>query len=246
MRCLLPPATAAVAVAAILCGARPAAGQTAQAPPDAAMLEVRETLAEARKAIDAYRSAGGKTGVPDHPAVRWHEMLWRYRERQPGSAAAAVATSEAINLLIRAGLPDAAHARVAALSRDDTAWERLAAYLYYEAVDRKDFAYAVGKLSEVASGTSSAPIKAAALVALGRAYRRQGDGPSAVTSLEAAQAAAPEAPTAREAASLLYDIANLSIGLTAPAFSGATRDGRRITLDSLRGSAVVLVFWSFG
>jgi len=42
---------------------------------------------------------------------------------------------------------------------------------------------------------------------------------------------------------LIYEIKFLSVGLPAPAVEGQTRSGRTISLASLRGKAVVLVFW---
>ncbi|HEY7666292.1 MAG TPA: hypothetical protein VH934_24500 [Xanthobacteraceae bacterium] len=206
--------------------------------------EVRKQLDAARQDIDAYRAGGGKSGVPDHPAVKWQETLWAFRETNRGTEAAALATAEAIQLLIRADLRDRAHARVEELSVDDLAWERLAAYLYYEGSASKDFGYVVAKLSEIAAGSSVASIKAAALLGLGRAQRRQGDVAAAVTSLESARAAAPDSMFAKDADGVLYDIRNLSVGLPAPAFSARSRTGRQISSDTLRGTAVVLVFWA--
>jgi len=241
---MIPRAFFSLVLLGFLGAARFASGQGTQPAANPAVVEVRETLDAARKEIDAYRAGGGKAAVPDHPATRWHETLWAYRERDPGSEAAALATAEAIQLLIRAELSDQAHARVEAVSADDLAWERLAAYLYYEGSARKDFAYAVAKLSEVAAGSSNAAIKSAALLALGRAQRRQGDNAAAVKSLESARHSAPESVSAREADGILYEIANLSVGLKAPNFSGKSRAGRAISLESLRGSVVVMVFWA--
>ena len=209
----------------------------------ASVEEVREQVSAARKAIEAYRAGGGKNGVPDHPAEKWSEALWSYRERTPGTPAAAMATAEAIQLLIRAELSDRAHARADTVASDDAAWERLASYLYSEGVSRNDYSYVTRKLAAVAEGTGAARVRAAALMSLGRAYRRQSDLPAAVKSVELARTIAQGTPAADEADGLLYDIRHLSVGLRAPDFSGAARDGRVVTLDGLRGQIVVLVFW---
>jgi hypothetical protein len=224
----------------------PAGSASAQPTPTAGstVADVRSTLTAARAEIDAYLAAGGKDGASDHPAVKWHSTLWAFRERNPGTEAAAVATAEAIQLLLRAELSDQAHAKADSLSADDLAWVRLSAYLYYEASWRKNYSYLVNRLSDVSARTNDGTVKSAALVALGRAYRRQGDMPLAVRTLESARAAAPESAPANEADGLLYDIAHLSLGLQAPAFSGTTPDGRTVTLDGLRGKAVALVFWA--
>lgn len=157
--------------------------------------------------------------------------------------AAAVARADAIQSLIREKKFDEAHAKADALSLDDPAWERLSAYLYYEASSRKDFAYLLSKLPAVASGNGRPSAKAAALVALGRTYRRDGKSEQAVASLEAAESAAPGSNPSLEARALLYDIRTLSIGLPAPAFSATDRSGRTISLDTLRGKVAVLLFW---
>lgn len=222
----------------------PAATASAQtAPAGSSVSEVRSTLTAARAEIDAYLKGGGKNGSPDHPAVKWQATLWAYRNGEPASEAAALATAEAIQLLIRAELFDRAHALADSLSSDDAAWVRLSSYLYYEASGRKDYSYAVTKLSDVAARSRVATIKSAALLAVGRAHRRQGDTALAVRTLEAARDAAPGSPSANESEGLLYDIAHLSIGLQAPAFSGLSPDRKVITLDSLRGKAVAMVFW---
>jgi hypothetical protein len=223
----------------------PAGSAWAQPTPAAAstVADVRSALTAARAEIDAFLAAGGKNGTSDHPAAKWHSTLWGFRERAPGTEAGALATAEAIQLLLRAELWDQAHAKADSLAADDLAWVRLPAYLYYEASARKDYTYLVNRLSDISTRTNDATVKSAALVALGRAYRRQGEVALAVKTLESAHAAAPESAPAHEAVGLLYDIAHLSVGLQAPAFSGTTPDGRTITLDSLRGKAVAIVFW---
>lgn len=105
---------------------------------------------------------------------------------------------------------------------------------------------ASGQTAQPGAGSTVADVRdtlAATLVALGRVQRRQGDTAVAVKSLESAREAAPDSASAREADGLLYDIANLSIGLQAPAFSATSIDGRAISLESLRGRAVAIVFW---
>ncbi len=216
----------------------------AQAAADAAVAEVRQTLDSARKAVEAYTTAGGRAGTPDHPAIKWESALWDYRDRYPGTAAAALGSAEAVRLLVRAELWDRAHARIDSLAPDDLAWPRVAPVVYSEGIARKDLPYAIEKLSRVAASTSNASIKAPVLVVVARAYRRQGDKDAATRALEAAMAASPGTPVAEEAEGLLYEIAHLSIGLPAPPIAGKARSGRAISLAALRGKPVVLVFWA--
>jgi hypothetical protein len=238
---------ASVFVGALLGTGHPVLAQTP--PPDAAaaaaaVAEIRQTIDTAWKEVQAYRTAGGKPGTPDHPALKWHTTLWTYREEHPGTEAAARATADAIRLLVRGEFWEQAHARTDAVGVDDPAWERLPSSLYEEGATRKDFAYTIDKLSKVASATTSAPIKSAALLQVGRAQRRQGDMAAARKSLEAARSSAPGTASAEEADGILYEIAYLSVGLVAPAFSAKARNGKTVDLAALHGRAVVLVFWA--
>jgi hypothetical protein len=220
------------------------AATLAQTPPAADDLaEVRKTLDAARKELATYKAAGGAPGAQDHPAVKWDAALWAYRERYPRSEAATMASAEAVRLLVRSELWDRAQARIDSLEPDDPAWERMPTPIYELSIARKDLRYSIDKLSRLASSTTNAQIKAAALLVLGRAHRRQGDTDAASRSLEAAKAAAPDTSYAKDADGLLYEIKHLSVGLPAPAISAQARNGGAIDLVSFRGKAAVLVFW---
>jgi hypothetical protein len=215
----------------------------AQPAPSQAMAEARQTLETARKEIEAYKTAGGAPGAADHPAIKWDAALWAFRERYPRTDAAAMGSAEAVRLLVRAELWDRAHARIASLDVEDSAWERLPPVVYEEGIARKDLPASIETLARVSASTTNASIKSSALLVLGRAYRRQGDKAAATRSLEAAKAAAPGTSYAEEADGLLYEIAHLSVGEPAPPISGKPRNGRAISLAALRGKPVVLVFW---
>jgi hypothetical protein len=218
-------------------------GIHAQSGETPAVAEVRKTLAAARKEVESYKKAGGAADAADHPALKWDATLWAYRARYPRSEAAALASAEAVRLLVRAELWDRAHARIASLDFDDPAWERVATPIYEEGIARQDLSYTIDTLSRAAAATTNPAIRSPILVVLGRAYRRYGDNAAATRSLEAAKSAAPGTPYAEEAAGLLYEIEYLSIGVQAPPLSGKTRNGRAIDLAALRGRPVVLVFW---
>jgi hypothetical protein len=218
-------------------------GRTGLAQVAPGVAEVRQTLDTARKDVDAYTAAGGRAGTREHPALKWESALWAYRDRYPGTDAAAIGAAEAIRLLVRAELWDRAHARMDSLAADDLAWPRVAPVVYQEGIARKDLPYAIDTLSRIAASTPNASIQAPVLVVVARAYRRQGDKDAATRALEAAKAAAPGTSIAEEADGLLYEIAHLSIGLPAPPISGTVRNGRAISLAALRGKPIVLVFW---
>lgn len=216
----------------------------AHTQPNAAVTEVRQTLAEARKEIDAYKNAGGAAGASDHPAVKWDAALWAYRDRYPRTDAAAIGTAEAVRLLVRAELWGRAQARLESVPFDDPAWSRVAAIVYEAGIARKDLPSAIATLSRAASSTTDASIKSSVLLVLGRAHRRHGDNAAATRSLEAAKSAAPGTAAAEEADGLIYEIRYLSVGLPAPPVSGKPRNARQaINLESFRGKPVVLVFW---
>ncbi len=219
--------------------------QIAQPAPATAVTDVRQMIADARKEIDSYKTAGGAAGAADHPAIKWDAAIWQVHDRAPQSEAGAIAAAEAIRLLIRAEVWDRAHARVESLGVDDPAWERVPSALYEEGIARKSFEYTIATLSRTAAVTKTAAIKSAALLVVGRVHRRQGDLPAATRSLEEARAAAPGTPLAEEAEGLIYEVEHLSPGLPAPPISGKPRNARRaITLDSFRGKPIVLVFWA--
>ena len=219
--------------------------QTPQSPSAATVADVQQMVTDARKEIESYKTAGGKPGGPEHPAIKWDAALWPVHDRAPRSDAGALAALESIRQLSRAELWDRAHARVAALGADDPAWARVPSVIYEEGIARKSFDYTIATLSQTAEATKTPAIKSSALIVIGRVQRRQGDRAAATRTLEADRAAATGTPQAAEADGLIYEIEHLSIGLAAPAIAGKPRNARRaITLESFRGKPIVLVFWA--
>jgi hypothetical protein len=133
--------------------------------------------------------------------------------------------------------------RVASIAADDPAWERLPSIVYSAGIARNDLPAVMTRLQHVAETTTRPSNKAAALIAIGRVHRRQGDGRAAVRILEQARSAAPDSAYAEEATGLIYEIEHLSPGLPAPTIEAKSRTGQPINLAALRGKAVVLVFW---
>jgi hypothetical protein len=215
----------------------------AQSAPSPTVAEVRAAVAAARKATDGYKPLAAGAAADSHPALEWESRLWAFRERAPQSEAGALAAVETVWLLVRAELWDRVHARIASIGYDDPAWIRLAGAIYSEGNERNDTRYAIDALSRAAAATTSPTINAAVLVTLGRAHRRAADFDAAIRVLEAAKAAAPGTPQAEDAEGLLYEITYLRPGLPAPAVAGRTRNKGAVDLASLRGMAVVLVFW---
>jgi tetratricopeptide (TPR) repeat protein len=213
-----------------------------QAPRPDSFDAVRQMVADARKEIEAFESSKPAAGS-QHPAIKWDGALWAVHERAPQTEAGALAAVEAVRLLTSADLWTRADARVDSLSMDDPAWQGLPWVLYEAGIERKDLPGVIARLSRVAEAAPQPTTKAAALMILGRAYRRQGDFSAATRSLEAARAAAPESTYAEESKGIIYEIEYLSPGKTAPAISAKARNGKTISLAALRGKPVVLVFW---
>ena len=145
--------------------------------------------------------------------------------------------------LVQAKLWDQVDARLDALTADDPAWERLPSVVYSAAIARQDLQLAIVRLTRLASTTTKPAHRAAALISVGRAYRRQGDLAAATRTLQDAKAVAPGTQYAEDAEGLIYEIERLSPGLPAPPISGKARNAGTISLAQFRGQPVVLVFW---
>jgi hypothetical protein len=214
---------------------------TAQSPQDP-LAAVRQMMADAREEIETFEKSTPATGSP-HPAIKWDAALWALHEREPRTDAGARAAVEAVRLLTRADLWSRADARVDSLPLDDPAWEGLPWVLYEAGIKRKDVPAVIERLTRVAHSAPKPTTRAAALMIIGRAYRRQGDPDAAKRALEASRAAAPQSTYAEESKGIIYEIDYLSVGKIAPAISTTARNGRPISLAALRGKPVVLVFW---
>lgn len=212
--------------------------QPAQDP----LAAIRQMVADARDEIETFEKSSSAATSP-HPAVKWDAALWAIHEREPHTDAGARAAVEAVRLLTQAAMWTRADARVNSLGLDDPAWEGLPWVLYEAGIKRKDVPAVIGRLTRVAESAPKPTTRAAALMIIGRAYRRQGDVEGAKRALEASRAAAPGSTYAEESRGVIYEIDFLSVGKIAPAISTTARNGRPIDLAALRGKPVVLVFW---
>ena len=215
---------------------------TLSSQPQDPLATVRQMVADARDEIETFEKSTPATGSP-HPAAKWDAALWAIHEREPRTEAGARAAVEAVRLLTQADLWTRADARVDSLSLDDPAWEGLPWVLYEAGIKRQDVPAVIGRLTRVAEFAPKPTTRAAALMIIGRAYRRQGDVDAAKRALEASRAAAPGSTYAEESKGVIYEIDVLSVGKIAPAIATAARNGRPIDLAALRGKPVVLVFW---
>jgi hypothetical protein len=153
------------------------------------------------------------------------------------------ATIAALRTLVTDQRWDELDARIESFPPDDPLWERLPPVIYQAGIERNDLPAVIATLSRIANATTSPSIRAAALLVVGRAHRREGNRAAATQALEQARDAVPGAPLAEEAAGVIYEIEHLSPGLLAPPITATARDGGTISPASLRGRPVVLVFW---
>lgn len=212
--------------------------QAAQDP----LAAIRQMVADARAEIETFEKSKPAAGS-SHPALKWDAALWAIHEREPRTEAGARAAVEAVRLLTQADMWTRADARVDSLGLDDPAWEGLPWVLYEAGIERKDLPAVIERLTRVAASAPKPTTRAAALMIVGRAYRRQGDVDAAKRALEASRAAAPESTYAEESKGVIYEIDVLSVGKTAPAIVTTDRSWRPVSLAALRGKPVVLVFW---
>src|SRR5262249_11942369 len=154
-------------------------------------------LRQARQEILEFRKAGGKNSDPGHPAQRWAQELWTWREKSPGTPDAAKATAEALRLLVYADRFTEAQALADRVPPDDPAWQGLARVLLDSASLQKDYSYFFVKLGSVLSSATDANTRAAVHLSLGRAWRKNGDDKKAEAALRSAIDLAGDSPAGK-------------------------------------------------
>lgn len=223
---------------AVLAMAALAAGQQAPKPSG-----VEAILRQARQEISEFQKASGKNSDPGHPAPKWAQELWNWRETSPGTPDAARATTEAVRLLVYADRFTEAQRWVDSVPPDDAAWQTLARVLLDSASRQKDYQYFFARLETVFSDATDANIRAAVQVSLGRAWRQQREEKKAEAAFRRAIDLASDSRAGKEAESQLYELLNLVAGRPAPSFTAAAVGGKRLSLADYRGKPLVLVFW---
>lgn len=205
---------------------------------------VEDMLRQARREIADFQKAGGKNNDPGHPAEKWAQELWKWRETAPGTPDAARATTEAVRLLVYADRFSEVQERADRIPPDDPAWQGgMARVLLDSASRQKNYTYFFAKLQSVLSVAADPNTRAAVHVSLGRAWRRQGDERKAEAEFRSAMDLAADSPAGKDAEAQLYEILHLAIGHPAPLFSAAAIGGARLSLADYRGKPLVLVFW---
>lgn len=107
--------------------------------------------------------------------------------------------------------------------------------------DHKTWIDALSRLSASAKEPTS---KQAAAFVKGRVQMSADMLAEAAQTFKALIAKAPDSQPVARAKQFLYEIEHLQIGMTAPNFEATTLDGKKVTLESLRGKPVLINFWA--
>jgi hypothetical protein len=207
---------------------------------------IDDMLRQARQEVSSFQRSGGKNNDPGHPAEKWAQELWNWRERSPGTPDAARATTEALRLLVYADRFSEVQARADRIPPSDPTWQSLARVLLDSASRQKNYTYFFAKLQSVLSDATDANTRAAVQVSLGRAWRRLREEKKAEAAFRSAMDLAGDSPAGKEAETQLYELLHLGVGHPAPSFSVAAIGGARFSLADYRGKPLVLVFWFTG
>jgi tetratricopeptide (TPR) repeat protein len=204
---------------------------------------VADILRQAHQEISDFQKAGGKNTDPGHPAEKWAQELWKWRDTSLSTPDAAKATTEAVRLLVYADRFAEVQARVDRIPPDDPAWQGLTRVLLDSASRQKSYTYFFAKLQSVLIDAKDPNTRAAVQATLGRAFRKQGDEKKAEAAFRAAIDFAVDSAPGKEAATQLYELLHLGVGQPAPSFSATAIGGARLSLVDYRSKPLVLVFW---
>jgi tetratricopeptide (TPR) repeat protein len=109
---------------------------------------------------------------------------------------------------------------------------------------RKNYVYAIGKLSWLAENTADKKTLAQAQFSLGQAYLKKGDRDLAKTAFRKVVADHPASSLAKEAEGNLYEMEALNVGQSAPQFAFKAANGAPVSLSAYKGNVVLLNFWA--
>ncbi len=234
-------------------------GAAVEAAPDAAAV-LERLAAEYKTARSEYARSRraqpkGSTGPRQQTKPPAEKVMWpKYRD----AAAQFAGTPEAAKFLVRTVQYAMRHEIEASQSALDTliadhagsgAWTDLTfTFLYYADKLGEE---RVAKAMDV-SITAHDAVTAAMLYARGAGVlRREFENPAAregalagaLVDLNRASEIAPESAHGKRAASTIFEIERLQIGMEAPDIAGEDLDGVAFQLSDYRGKVVVLDFW---
>ena len=212
-------------------------------PDDPELNRVQAMVRQAREESEQFSRSGSKASEPNNPNLKWAATLWEYRNKHPGTPATAIATTEALRLLVRADRISEMQTKADTVKLDEAAWKRAIYVLLEAAANKKDYNYLISKTQALSQNAVDPEIKVFAHLTLGDAYWKKGDLEQARVAFEAVVAQYPKTPSAEEAAGNLMEIELLNPGQLAPQFARTTIKGDPISLAGFKGQVVVLKFW---
>ena len=221
-----------------------ATAQNTSAKPDDPELErVQAMVRQAKEESEQFSKSGSKASEPNNPNLKWAATLWEYRDKHPGTPATAIATTEALRLLVRADRISEMQAKADTLKLDEAAWKRAIYVLVEAAANKKDYNYLISRTQSLSQTAVDPEIKAFAHMTLGDAYWKKGETEQARAAFQAVVAQYPKTPYAEEAEGNLMEMEMLNPGQPAPQFARTTIKGAPISLAGFKGKVVVLKFW---
>ena len=221
-----------------------ATAQNTSAKPDDPELErVQAMVRQAKEESEQFSKSGSKASAPNNPNLKWAATLWEYRNKHPGIPATAIATAEALRLLVRADRISEMQAKADTVKLDEAAWKRAIYVLVEAAANKKDYNYLISKTQGLSQIAVDPEIKVFAHMTLGDAYWKKGETEQARAAFQAVVAQYPKTPYAEEAEGNLMEMELLNPGQPAPQFARTTINGNPISLAGFKGKVVVLKFW---
>jgi hypothetical protein len=220
------------------------AAQQAAQNQEATIDEIYRLAQEAREEVAAFREQGGRNSDPNHPVLKWSRELWSLHQKHRGTRAGSLAATQAIRLLVSFERISEAAACADKLAPGDSAWLQVAP-LFLEAGSRGyDPVYLKTKLRKLIADPSAEALRPGFYYYLGLAHERAGEDEAGMAAFESVLKLYPESSWAKYAREGVEELSVVGIGKPAPAIEAQTRDGSRITLESYRGRAVLLIFWA--
>ncbi len=196
-----------------------------------------------RSGTGSGAQSGSKASEPNNPNLKWAATLWEYRNKHPDTPASAIATTEALRLLVRADRFSEMQTKADTVKLDEAAWKRAIYVLVEAAANKKDYNYLISKTQALSQTAVDPEIKVFAHITLGDAYWKSGDTAQARVAFQAVVTKYPKTPYAEEAEGNLMEIELLNPGQPAPQFARTTIKGDPISLAGFKGRVVVLKFW---
>jgi len=204
---------------------------------------VQAMISQAKKESGQFSKSGSKASEPNNPNLKWAATLWEYRNKHPDTPASAIATTEALRLLVRADRISEMQTKADTVKLDEAAWKRAIYVLVEAAANKKDYNYLISKTQALSQTAVDPEIKVFAHITLGDAYWKSGDTAQARVAFQAVVTKYPKTPYAEEAEGNLMEIELLNPGQPAPQFARTTIKGDPISLAGFKGRVVVLKFW---